>query len=666
MPSLRSYGRAGRRLALLVTVAVVTVAAVASAKWSDALLVSDDSTQAYGYFTQSVGPDGAATIAWVKWSTGGDPQTVESRTVGAGGSLGTIRRLSEPDPEAFGTYVSGLDVTHATSGDAMAAWLEIALTGSSCVTYGYGYSFGGEEDCVVHYYVRARSLPSGAAPGPVRTLGESEYSPGTIAESAFLSSPQVVLDTTGAATVAWTSTTLSAGCNNYYSYGYDYGGPSSCTADTLIEARGISAAGNPDAAAILVFESHSVGGYGRSELGDLVVAPDGNVTVAWLKAPSLDNYYCAGGSDVAVELRRIEAGGPGPIQALDVDGDEGECGWTAPRASVSAGGMVTLAWGRPGGVVYGRVGPGNSPPAVQEIDGATLFSSPDVAVGPDGSATVVWSDGGDVRSRRIGPTGALAPARTLDSIASGSDYYYNPQIATAADGSTGVAWAWQRWTSDLQLGVKAVRLDPGGSPGSVQVLAGASPDRYFFRELPQVGGGASTLLAAWLAPGPGADAWHLPNSQVKASRFLPDVPAPPAAGPLATGSAPSTPRRGVASAEAIVPVKKGKAMLTLRCQDTVACAGALSLVTRQSPRGSKQAGKSRAGGREVTLGSSPFEVLPGKTATVAIKLSRKGKALVRAAGAGGLSADLRGTGVKNRTVHLKRAGADEGRRKPRR
>lgn len=664
---MRSYGRAGRRLALLVVVTLVALAAVASAKWSGALVVSDDSTQAYGYFAQSVGPDGAATIAWVKWSEGGDPQTVESRTVGAGGSLGAIRQLSEPDAEAFGTYVSGLDVTHAGNGDAMATWLEIALTGSSCVTYGYGYSFGGEEDCVVHYYVKARALPSGGTPGPVRTLGESEYSPGTVAESTFLSSPRVVLDSAGAATVAWTSTTLSVGCNNYYSYGYDYGGPSSCTADTLIAARGISPGGDPDVATIPVFESHSTGGYGRSELGDLVVTPDGDVTVAWLKAPSLGNYYCASGSDVAVEVRRIAAGVPGPIQVLDVDvdEDEGECGWTAPRAAVSPGGTVTLAWGRPGGVVYGRVGPGNGPPAEQEIDGATVFSSPDVAVGPDGSATVVWSDGGDVRSRRIGPTGALVPARTLDAITSGSDYYYNPQIATAADGSTGVAWGWERGGFDLKLGVRAVRLDSSGAPGPVQVLAAATPDRYFFREQPQVGAGAGTLLAAWLAPGPDADAWHLPSSQVKASRFLPDVAGPPA-GPLATGGPPPTPRRGVATAEAIVPVKKGKAMLTLRCQDTAACAGAVSLVARQPSRGSKgRAGKSRAGGRDVTLGSSPFDIPPGKTATVAVKLSGKGKVLVGAAGADGLSAELRGTGVKSRTVHLKRAKVGEGRWKPR-
>lgn len=650
-----------RRLPAAAALLLAIVAAGASASWSGPLVVSDASTEAYGYFAQSVGPDGSATLAWVQWSTGEEPQTVESRTIDANGSLGAIRRLSEPEAEAFGTYVSGLDVAHSANGGAMATWLEITLTGESCIAYGYGYSFGGEEDCVVHYYVKARSLPSAGSPGPVRTLGESEYSPGAIEDSTFLSSPRVVLDPAGAAMLAWTSTTLSAGCNHYYGYGYEYGGPPSCTADTTIAARGIGSAGGLGAT-LPVFESHSGSGYGASEFGDLVAAPNGDVTLAWLKAPSLDNYYCAGGSEVEVEARRIENGALGPLQALDVDGDEGECGWTAPRLGVSTGGAVTLAWGRPGGVVYGRIGAGGLE-TVQELDGATLFSSPDVGVAADGTATVVWSDGGDVRSRRVGPTGALAAIRTLDAVGSGSDYYYNPRIAVAADGSAAVAWAWQRWAFDLRVGVRAMRLSPGGSPGPVEVLADVTPERYFFREQPQVGGGDDTLLAAWLAPVPGADSWHLPNSQVRASRFLPDVIVPPAGSPAAAAGTSPPPRAGVAVAAALVPVKKGKAIVTLRCQDSAACSGALSLVAERSPKRSKRAADSRAS-REVTLGSAPFEVAAGKTATVAVKLSRKGKALIGAAGAEGLSAELQGTGVKSRTVRLKQAGAGRGRRKP--
>jgi hypothetical protein len=518
----------------------------------------------------------------VKWSTGGDPQTVESRSVGANGSLGSIRSLSEPDPSAFGTYVSGVDVAHSSTGDAMASWLEITLTGSSCVSYGYGYSFGGNEDCVVHYYVRARAVPSGGALGPVRTLAESEYSPGTVTDPTYLSSPRVVVDDSGAATVVWTSTTVSAGCSAYYGYGYQYDEPSECTADTLIDARGIGTAGVPDPGTTQVFESHSVGGYGRSELGDVVVAADGTVSVAWLNAPSADNYYCAGGNDLAVEIRQIGTGGLGPAHVLDTDGG-GECGWTAPRADVSAGGAVTVAWGKPGGVANSRVAPSGVPGAVQQIDGHTVFFPPDVGVGPDATATVVWSDGGAVRARRIGPAGALGPTRILDSVPSGSDYYYAPQVGVAADGSAGVAWGWQRWAPGVRLGVRAVRIDAAGTPQPAQTLAGSSPDRYFFRELPQVGGGAGTLLATWLAPPPGTDSWHLPSSEVRASRFLPS-PSPPPPGPsTGSGAAAATAVHGIATAQPLIPVKKGKAMLALSCAEAGPCAGVASLVVKQSP-----------------------------------------------------------------------------------
>jgi hypothetical protein len=652
-----------RGVLLVSAAAVLAVVVTAAAGWSGPLVVSDSSTEAYGYFTQSVGPDGNTELAWVKWSAEGDPQTVESREVGPGGSLGAARRLSSPDPSAFGTYVSGLDIAHGGDGSATAAWLEIVLTGSSCVAYGYGYSFGGEEDCVVHYYAKARRLPAAGALGPVRTLGESEYSPGTVADSTYLHSPQVVVGATGAATVAWTRTMVSAGCSNHYGYGYGYGyeNPPECSSDTAIEARGIDAAGVPDVATLTVFESHSSNGYGRSELGDVVVASDGTVSLAWLKAPSLDNYYCAGGSEVGVEIRQIDSGGLGPVQTLDSGEDEGECGWTAPRAAVSAGGSVTVAWGHPSGVAYSRLVPSGLPGPAQGIDGAAIFSSPDVAAGPGDVATVVWSGGDDVRSRRIGTSGTLGPTRILDSAPTGNDYYYNPQIATAADGSAGVAWSWQRWAADVRLGVKAVRIDSAGLPATAQVLVGARPDRYFFRELPQIGGGAGTLLAAWLAPVPGGDSWHLPKSQVEASLFGPDLPPPASASP---SPAAVTPRRGIATAGFLVPVRKGKAMLSLRCEGADPCGGVASLVVKQAPK-RKRASRARAA-RELTVGSSPFAVPAGGRKTIAIDLNPKGETAAKAAGAAGLAANLRGPGLKARAVKLKVAGSGGRGRAPRR
>jgi List-Bact-rpt repeat protein len=132
------------------------------------------------------------------------------------------------------------------------------------------------------------------------------------------------------------------------------------------------------------------------------------------------------------------------------------------------------------------------------------------------------------------------------------------------------------------------------------------------------------------------------------------------------------PSVGVAGAQAVVD--GSVALLTTRCVGAEACKGLAKLVVGLHVPARNQAHSSRRlhrRVRELVIGKGRFNIPAGKRGRIRIKLTGKGKGLLRKAGKHGLVARLVGTGLRNRAVKLirtmrKRRGARDERRQRRR
>jgi hypothetical protein len=121
----------------------------------------------------------------------------------------------------------------------------------------------------------------------------------------------------------------------------------------------------------------------------------------------------------------------------------------------------------------------------------------------------------------------------------------------------------------------------------------------------------------------------------------------------ATSNAIAVPKP-IAVAVGTASVKGNVAMLKLTCTGAAACAGTLKLLAPV-----------RHGRRttNVTVGTARFSIAVGKSATLHVRLTAKGRSLVGKAARRGLRVKLSGSGVKGRTLVLKAVQAKKGRRK---
>jgi hypothetical protein len=131
--------------------------------------------------------------------------------------------------------------------------------------------------------------------------------------------------------------------------------------------------------------------------------------------------------------------------------------------------------------------------------------------------------------------------------------------------------------------------------------------------------------------------------------YTESTPAPPPPPP------PPPPPHGLAVAKKFAFVVRGKALLRLTCRGAGACRGNLKLVARVKSRKGKGKGAkgSRRRVRNLVIGRAGFSIAAGRTKTIRVRLTGKGKRLVRRAGKRGLKVKLRGKGVANRAVKLK-------------
>jgi hypothetical protein len=125
---------------------------------------------------------------------------------------------------------------------------------------------------------------------------------------------------------------------------------------------------------------------------------------------------------------------------------------------------------------------------------------------------------------------------------------------------------------------------------------------------------------------------------------------------------PPPPLRGIAAAGKVALVKRGKALLRLRCFGAGPCFGSLRLVARVKARKGKGAKRSKRRARNVVIGRAGFTVQARGRRTLRVRLTRRGRKLVRRARKRGVKVKLRGSGVASRTVLLRQAKKHKHRR----
>jgi Carboxypeptidase regulatory-like domain len=121
---------------------------------------------------------------------------------------------------------------------------------------------------------------------------------------------------------------------------------------------------------------------------------------------------------------------------------------------------------------------------------------------------------------------------------------------------------------------------------------------------------------------------------------------------------PSTLTSGLARAAATASVKRGRALVRLRCVGLGPCKGVLELFARVRKTKSRS-GRAKdtlpGGAATVEIGKARFSLAAGKTETLAVHLTAKGQALVRRAPKKGLTVLVTGSGLEPGALLLKQA-----------
>lgn len=132
----------------------------------------------------------------------------------------------------------------------------------------------------------------------------------------------------------------------------------------------------------------------------------------------------------------------------------------------------------------------------------------------------------------------------------------------------------------------------------------------------------------------------------------------PGGGPSPTPATtpPPKPGRPLAVADGVAVAKGARVTLRLRCAGTESCSGVVKLLvklkSKRRARG-RHAGRRSRSTRNVLIGKSRFSIPAGHHRAIRVKLTDRGNALLRRAGKHGLTARLRGRGIKARSLHLK-------------
>lgn len=272
--------------------------------------------------------------------------------------------------------------------------------------------------------IQAQRVDPNGLPGPIQTLAKF---PSAVPSCPC---PQVVVDSTGRATVAW------QGVVGAY---------------RRIQAARIDASGT--VGPVYTLSPSEVNGWDQR----VAVDAEGRATLVWW-IPSLHN----------VESVRLGVdGAPEEVQVLA----EGVEGVKYPAVGVGPEGKATVVWPTDEGLRTVQIDAAGTPGPIREISPSdTADGVPHVVVDSKGRATIGWWRGlgnYEARSVRLDPEGVPGTVQTLSPPE--GEGALDPRLAV--DSQDRVTAVWQTFGERIY----AVRLDESGAPETVYPLS--SPDR---------------------------------------------------------------------------------------------------------------------------------------------------------------------------------------------
>lgn len=379
--------------------------------WSDPVALSPPGVGANAARV-AIGPQDEGVVVWRATPPGGDPSTgkiqAAVRPKGAA-AFGAATDLSQNG------VLGAPAVAFSPLGDALAAWsltqghgfpyeVQTAVLASGGASFGDGpgegagsapwVAFDGVGNSVLAWTqtVSGHTVVEAAARGPGNYAFDS---PGQVSGGAAnASSPAVVFDGNGNATIAWIANGSAVQVSTRAAGG-GFSGPQTISAAGEGAIGSIAAAGGGGGAVIAWVRSDGAlraavrsggGGFaapqtlaaGGATEADAARGADGTTAVAW-----------SSGSGANLAISPVGGGGFGPPVALGAG--------SHPRVAVAPDGSVLAvwagdgttpraAWTAPAGGALGA--PVDLGPA--EAQGASIG---DVAIGADGSALAAWSAG---------------------------------------------------------------------------------------------------------------------------------------------------------------------------------------------------------------------------------------------------------------------------------
>ncbi|HEX6229416.1 MAG TPA: PKD domain-containing protein [Solirubrobacterales bacterium] len=374
-------------------------------------------------------------------------------------------------------------------------------------------------------------------------------------------------------------------------------------------------------------------------------------------------WYRSNGSILIIQSSERPAGGAWS-EPLDVS-DESHNAFM-PQVAADPQGNATAVWRIDDGSI--EIIQSSERPAggvwSEPVDLAQNASFPQVAADPQGNAIAMWdrsSAGDDVLQSSVRPAGG-GWSEPVD-VSGGGSVSGAPRVAVDNQGNATAVWT---IFNGSNFNVQAALFDATGpqlrdiaipSTGIVGRPVLFSVSRFdLWSPLGETtwsfgDGAAATGEAVSHAFGSAGSYLVRANST--------DVfgNATAEAGAIAIAPAPPT-RRGTALAARVALVKRGRALLRLRCRGPGHCRGVARLIARvRVRRVVRRNGRRRVvrRTRRVLIGKARFGIAAGRVRVIRVKLNRRGRALLRSARGHRLTVSLAGSGVRHRTVLLKQA-----------
>jgi hypothetical protein len=376
----------------------------------------------------AVAPNGITTVVWSARAAGGN-FTVYMRRIAPDGTRSPAVALSNP------------------AGDALAPQVAVALDGSATVVWS---RFDGTS-----FQVQGRRVdPQGTPEVSTKNLSRTGQD---------AADPQVAVAPDGTATVVWkrfdgfhdrveerritaAGERLPAESTNLLSAEkQDAVEPAVASApdgistvvwsrfdgeDSIVQRRRIGANGVPEG------EAANLSAAAESAIQpEVVIAPDGEATVAWNRFD---------GSHWLIQEQRLDsAGAPdGAVGGLSASGGDA----AEPQLAIDAQGRATAVWERFNGsnfiVQARRLDPAGVPAAVRDLSATGRDAAePQLALAPDGSATVLWSrfDGSNfvIQRRDLAADGTLG---SLEAVSAPGRRASAPAVAWGAGDTLAMVW----------------------------------------------------------------------------------------------------------------------------------------------------------------------------------------------------------------------------------